>query len=403
VTQLSPTVEPSRRERAVPRSLFRYFSLSFITHHSSLIIPRGWRLTSEGLLWLLTAVLLLGIGLFKNINLLALLGNVLLVLLVLNALVAGRRLGRLEARRHVGELIFAGSGTKVELRVRNLSGRARWGVRIEDSGPAHALGWYFDRLEGQASRVCRGEVVLPRRGWYDWGPIVATSGYPFGLIRRRVVLVPGMRVRVLPRPGRLIRDRLRQQLRGVDPRGERVRRRGWRDEAAQADVHGLRPFRPGDSPRWIHWRTSARRGELMIREMEDVPGDDLVLVLDNDPAEPEHFEEAVRLAATIVWEWCRRRGDRLILAAGGAVLDGVSGPEHALRLLECLAEVQAVPGLLPTLSAVTQLARIVPRTAGVVVVSAGPSRLPAVLEGSLGRPATVLDVSGWEEWGFYHP
>jgi len=41
--------------------------------------------------------------------------------------------------------------------------------------------------------------------------------------------------------------------------------------------------------------------------------------------------------------------------------------------------------------------------AAVVVVAAGPSVLPAALQASLSRPATLLDVSRWEEWGFYHP
>jgi uncharacterized protein (DUF58 family) len=381
----------------------------------------------------MTGALMIGIGILKNIDPLTVLGYVMLVLMVLNTVTAGRRLRQIEGRRQVGELIFAGAGCKIEIRVRNIGKRLRVGVRLEDTGPAHALGWYIDRLEAQSGCICRGEVVLPRRGWYDFGPLVAASGYPFGLVRRRVILREGMRVLVLPRPGKLVRDRLRHQLRGVDPHGERVRRRGWRDEAAQAEVHGLRTFRPGDSPRLIHWRTSARRGELMVREMEDVPGDDLVLVLDTEAPAAESFEEAVRLAATVVWEWCRRRGDRLLLAVSAGerctIRDGVSGPEHALSLLECLATVSPTQArrasegsshtsptrqrgdTSPTRqqgehshhATVEEVSRAMPRTASVVVVSAGPSNLPALLEPRLGRPTTLLDVTRWKEWGFYHP
>jgi uncharacterized protein (DUF58 family) len=367
----------------------------------------GWRLSPEGLMWLMASGLMVWIGILKNINPLTALGYVMLILLVLNAFAAGRRLRWLEARRRVGELNFAGSGCKVEVRLRNSSPKARVGLCLEVIGSAHHLNWYLDRLEGQSGHLFRGEVVPPRRGWYDFGPIVATSGYPFGLVRRRVVLQGGVAALVLPRPGRLIRDRLRHQLRGVDPQGERVRRRGWRDDAAQAEVHGLRAFRPGDSPRWIHWRTSARRGELMVREMEDVPGDDLVLVLDTDTQPAESFEEAVRLAATVVWEWCRRRGDRLVLVmlANGETLveDGICGPEHAQRLLELLAVVSAGPAVQSHACLVEVLGRAVPRTASVVIVSAGPSRLPALLESELGKPAVALDVTCWKEWGFYHP
>jgi uncharacterized protein (DUF58 family) len=171
-----------------------------------------------------------------------------------------------------------------------------------------------------------------------------------------------------------------------------VRRRGWRHEAAQADFHGLRPFRPGDSPRWIHWRTSARRGELMVREFEDVPGDDIVLVL----APGVDLEPAIAAAATIVWEWCRRRGDRLVLLLGAEAHDGLSGPEHARRLLERLATLGPFDIEPPSLEVLHEL----PPKLAVVVLSSGPEGLGSTFQAALGRPSTVLDVTQPHEWGF---
>jgi uncharacterized protein (DUF58 family) len=376
----------------------------------------GWRLTAEGQLWLLTVVLLLGVGIVKNISLLTLLGYVMLAVLLLNALVVGRRLRRLEARRHIEEPVFAGGSCAVEVRVRNLGGRARPGILLEDPGPvagANRLGWYVECLEGNARVTFRGTFVLPRRGWHDWGPVAAISGYPFGLVRRRVAVSAASRVLALPRPGTLSRESLRQYLRGADPRGERVHRRGWHHVAAQAEFHGLRPFRPGDSPRWIHWRTSARRGELTVREMEDVPGEDIVLVLDTETAAGELFEEAVVLAATFVWEWCQRRGDRLVLAVApsGPVLDGRTGPEHAWRLLEQLATVGAstacaLPSPCPgeaTQAAVYDAVCHLAPPLSVFIVSAGPSSLGEALVAQLGPPVALLDVKHREEWPFYSP
>jgi uncharacterized protein (DUF58 family) len=387
------------------RTAFRPFAATYAAFHS-LFDALGWRLTREGWLWLLTVAVLLAIGIYKNINLLALLGYVLLALLLLNGVVVGRRLRKLEARRQVDEMVFAGDSCKVELRLRNLSGRARPGVRVLDVGPGHDLAWYLDRLEGHARRRCRGTVVWPRRGRHEFGPVFVTSGHPFGLVERRVVVGEPTDVLVLPRVGRLSRDKLRQQLCGADPYGDRVHRRGWRHDSAQVDFHGLRPFRPGDSPRWIHWRTSARRGELFVREMEDVPGDDLVLVLDaSSPcaAQGDLFEEAVTLTATIIHEWCRSRGDRLLFAvaggSGGTILDGLTGPDHARRLLECLATVEPGPGdpgaILETVS------RICPATAGALLVSAGPSTMGQDLESRLSRPVISLDAARHQEWGFY--
>src|SRR5262249_28332690 len=128
-------------------------------------------------------------------------------------------------------------------------------------------------------------------------------GYPFGLVRRRIEVGPGREVLVLPRLGWVHRGRLRNYLRGGAPEDGAIRRhRPQRDPSAQAEFHGLRAWRTGDSPRSIHWRTPARRGELMVREYEDVPSDNLLLVLDPSlPARPggaDLFEQAVSLAAT---------------------------------------------------------------------------------------------------------
>ena len=64
----------------------------------------------------------------------------------------------------------------------------------------------------------RGPVTLPRRGRYVWGPLTATSGYPFGLVHRRKRLAPAEEVIVLPRLGRLHRGLFRRLLWGATGR-----------------------------------------------------------------------------------------------------------------------------------------------------------------------------------------
>jgi uncharacterized protein (DUF58 family) len=370
-----------------------------------------WRLRAEGLYWLQTAALLLGVGLFKGINLLTLLGYAMLAVAGLNLLVAGRRLRRLRARRRIDEPVFAGAPCVVEVQVDNAGRGALVGVRVEDRGEGHTLSWFLSRLEGRGRRCLRRQLVLPRRGVYAWGPVTAVSGYPFGLAERRWVLAPGEEVLVLPRPGWLHRGRFRHHLRSFDPRAERLHQRAVRHRAAQAELHGLRDYHPGDSPSRIHWRTSARRGELMVREYEDLPGDNLVLVFDptppaaadGDPPEAR-FETAVNLAATVCWEWCRRRGDRLVVALAGpepVVLDGLTGPAHARRVLEGLAVQQPA-----TADAAALLARLSPvglPPAAVVVVAAGPSPLADALRSGLNRPVTALDAAEAQTFDFYEP
>jgi uncharacterized protein (DUF58 family) len=360
------------------------------------------------------------VGLLKGINLLALLGYLLLAVAALNAWSAGRGQGTLRARRRVADPVVAGQPCRVGVEVRNPGRRARWGVRLEDGGPDHALRWFAPRLAGGAAQTFEGEVVLPRRGRYAWGPVWAAGRYPFGLAERRALLVPGQEVIVLPPLGTLHRGRLRRRLRGVDPGADRARRPPRPHPAAQAEIHGLRAFRTGDSPRAIHWRTSARRGELMVREFEDVPPDGLVLVFDPalPPAQPhaswaaprtpaELFEDAVSLAATVARAWCRQTGDRLVLAAAGpepAVLDGFSGPAHAKRLLEYLALAEPHPaGAAADAGLLARLAALRPGAAAVLLVSVGPSRLSGPLRHALRRPVTAVEAADAETLDFYDP
>jgi uncharacterized protein (DUF58 family) len=379
-------------------------------------------LPTVGRYYLLVVFALLAVGLHRSINLLMLLGYALLVMAGLNLLAARRSLRGLQVRRRITEWLFARTPCSVEVQVSNPSRRPRLGLRLADSGADHAATWYIHWLPGRGRgsapsvQTFRAEVVLPRRGCYAWGALVASSGYPFGLVERRVSVVAGEDAIVFPAVGWLHRGRFLRHLRSltVQPQQVAVRHRPRAHPAAQAEFHGLRSYHSGDSPRLIHWRTSARRGELMVREFEDEPGDNLLMVVDPTlPAESdycgvplrEQFEEAISLAATICWEWCRRRGDQLVLATAGPnpfVLEGLTGPAHARRILERLAVLECVSG--PANPAViARLKGAAPPTALVVLVSLGRSSLMDALAHALRRPVNSLDATRTDGFDFYTP
>jgi uncharacterized protein (DUF58 family) len=72
----------------------------------------------------------------------------------------------------------------------------------------------------------------------------------------------------------------------------------------------VRDFRPGDSPAHIHWRSSARRGSLVVREFERplAPAATIVLDLDRRQA-PERLDAAVRAAAAVLQAALERRAE----------------------------------------------------------------------------------------------
>jgi uncharacterized protein (DUF58 family) len=352
---------------------------------------------------------LVGISFFRTINLLLLLSYLLLGVLLVNLVRAGRRLKDLQAVRRIEDPLFAGVPGRVEIQLR--SRRRQVGFRVEEEGPQGKQRWFIPELAGQRSLSVSYPLLPLGRGRHSWGPVLAASGYPFGLVERHRVLVESEEVIVLPAVGWLHRGLLRHYLRSQGEAHERQRRRPQPHPTAQAEIHGLRSYHPGDNPRLIHWRTSARRGQLMVREMEDVPSDSLLLVVDpvlrstdEGATEAEAFEDAISLAATVCWEWCRHPGDRLVLGIGGPrpqVIDGFTGPWHARRTLEALATLSACPP--GTDGLVALLAQLALPSVVVLLIAVGPSDLAGALGQALRRPVNTLDAGQARSFPFYEP
>ena len=88
------------------------------------------------------------------------------------------------------------------------------------------------------------------------------------------------------------------------------------------DFHSVREYTQGESLRRVHWPTTARRGQLMVKEHEDTPRDTVVVLLDCDPAgtcgKPgdSSFDEAVRAAGSVLKVYAGR-GRKAALATTG--------------------------------------------------------------------------------------
>jgi uncharacterized protein (DUF58 family) len=88
------------------------------------------------------------------------------------------------------------------------------------------------------------------------------------------------------------------------------------------DFHSVRNYEPGESLRRVHWPTSARRGQLMVKELEDTSNDGVVVVLDCDPTgavgEPpdSSFDAAVRAAGSILWAHAARGRPAMLVSTG---------------------------------------------------------------------------------------
>ena len=111
------------------------------------------------------------------------------------------------------------------------------------------------------------------------------------------------------------------------------------------DFHSVREYTQGESLRRVHWPTTARRGQLMVKEFEDTPRDTVVVLLDCDPAgasgqSPESsFDAAVRAAGSVLKVHAARgRKATLVTSGSSRVVVQVSSLVEDFRsVLEVLA------------------------------------------------------------------
>ncbi|MEZ6129986.1 MAG: DUF58 domain-containing protein [Planctomycetaceae bacterium] len=175
----------------------------------------------------------------------------------------------------------------------------------------------FVRVPGRERRIGRYQVRFTQRGLYRLGPLRISSRFPLGIGERGQLFNDTFDLIVHPEQGRLLPAWKRQQ-RELAESSRRVQGRlGLFDD----EFHRIREFRQDDNPRSIHWRSSAKRGQLMVREYQQQRHADSLVVLDL-PAESEWsagaMEMAISLAATLCVEQTRSAsGKRFLLAIAG--------------------------------------------------------------------------------------
>ena len=154
----------------------------------------------------------------------------------------------------------------------------------------------------------RIEARFARRGRKRLAPPIAIVRDPFGLATRRVQGDSEAEVLVLPRVERV-----------VTPAGEGdgtglAARRGRPAVAAEVDLDGLRPHRPGAPASRMYWPALARTGELMERRLRADSDTRPLVVLDPRGADSEdQLDAAVRAAASLCVHLAREGGCALLL------------------------------------------------------------------------------------------
>ncbi|PPK95246.1 uncharacterized protein (DUF58 family) [Kineococcus xinjiangensis] len=278
------------------------------------LTARGWALVLAGGVASVAAVQLGQRDLLR-------LGVLLLALPVVALVLTARARSSLTLHQRSRPLTLpAGQRGSIDLTVRGTGGRAGVRVWLEDTVP-FVLGTAprlpVPPLPPGRTLDLRYTVSSEVRGAYRTGPAVLRIGDPLGLCDIRRTLRGTTAVDVLPAVHPLPAVPL-----GDSPGSGGGTARSS-SASAEADDIALRQYRPGDDLRRVHWRSTARRGEVMVREDERGGRAEVVLLVDRrlgahagrGPA--SSLEWAVSAAASI-GAHLQRRGYPVRLVHGGS-------------------------------------------------------------------------------------
>ncbi|MFB2897836.1 DUF58 domain-containing protein [Aerosakkonemataceae cyanobacterium BLCC-F50] len=258
-----------------------------------------------------------------------------------------RSLHRIHLQRLPIQPISAGDELTVEIELHNHSSQPKTLLQIKDLIPfilgQPVSGVIETILPGQTHRWIYYQPTQ-KRGVYRWHTIQLRTATPLGLFWcRRERQLPTTAIvypTVLPLSTCPLIDEIGQED------SPQYFSRDRRSQLANQDLtRSLRPYRWGDPFRFVHWRTSARYGELRVRELEVFTGgQEVVICLDSAALwDADNFEQAVIAAASLYFYATRTQLSAKLWTANTGLVQG-----HRV-VLEALASVNfsETPGNTP--------------------------------------------------------
>jgi hypothetical protein len=278
-------------------------------------------------------------------------GVLIVVLPLLSAAILGRSRYRLSLVRTVTpQLVTAGTPARVSLVLTN-AGKTPSGVLMLEDHVPYVLGtrprFVLEGIGHGWRREVAYQVRSDVRGQYEIGPMTVRIGDPFGLVEMGRSFRTSVPITVVPRTVPLPQIPLGGAWTGSGDNRPRAFATGSAEDVT------VREYRHGDDLRRVHWRSSARIGELMVRREEQPWQSRATLFLDNRARAhrgqglASSLESAVSAAASIAVHLSRRGFTvRLVTATGEDPTNAWHFREAELNtapLLESLAVVESVP------------------------------------------------------------
>ena len=262
------------------------------------------------------------------------LGSALVAMVLVSLAVVNRALPALTVRRIARpSMVSVGEPARVDIQVANSGGRRSPRLKLwEPVGARGGAPMQLAPLSPGDAATAAYRVPSGRRGVLRIGPLRAERSDPLGLCQRADLIAGSGEVLVVP-------ERVPLSFPGLSSNGrlgEHLRMKSWGQTGTE--FHSQREYVPGDDLRRINWKSSARAGDLIVRETAVEGVRRCVVALDTMQIEYDEdgFERAVVAAASIV-AGAAALGINTRLVAPGIDL---RGPDVAHDSLRWLATVQ---------------------------------------------------------------
>ncbi len=231
----------------------------------------------------------------RNVNLLYVLAGLMFAPLILNWRWAIASLAGLSVERSYPELVTSDQPVVVQIKVKNTRWQlASWSIWLTDriskpNSKSTKVSALIPRIPVQNSGETSYKCFLPSRGSYELGAMTVSTRFPLGLVYAWATHRESEHILVAPRLGdmhaRWQRIAYGDKRLGIHSAG--------RHKHNEGEFYAVRKWQSGDSQRTIHWRSSAKIGDLAVKQFEKKGDGSILLLLDFWAPERPEFKPSL--------------------------------------------------------------------------------------------------------------
>lgn len=301
---------------------------------------------------------------------------------------------RLELDR---DRVIAGSEVTGELDVVNRGRRASLPVLLDIPVGEGLVEAHIPLLRATAQHRESITISAARRGVIPVGPMTISRGDPLGILRREQAWPEVQTIYVHPvtTPIPSTSAGLMRDLEGAAT-----------STIVDSDLafHAIRDYLPGDSRRHVHWKSTAKTGQLMVRQYEETRRSRIAVVLDLDAeryTSDDEFELAVSAAASLALQ-AVRDGREVLVTTSAEIPEHALGIVHSIRtlptltpraMLDGMSELDASVFVMPLEQVARMTAQASPQLSMVFAVTGSQQPVDRLRAAAIAFPSDVTTIA----------